>query len=183
MKGNERRENILKRLQNAEKPISAGTFAEEYGVSRQIIVQDIARLRDKGIEILSHARGYVLDKKPPFEKVFKNIHSDEDVEKELNLIIDLGGTVEDVFVYHKFHGVVSARMNIRSKTDIKNFIENVTSGKSSLLENVTSGYHYHTVTAKDKKTLKLIEEKLWENGFLAKLQEYEPDEISTEDGM
>ena len=54
------------------------------------------------------------------------------------------------------------------------------SGKSTLLEKITSGYHYHTVTAKDQKTLKLIEEKLWENGFLAKLQEYEPDEMNTD---
>ena len=110
----------------------------------------------------------------------KNIHSDEDVEKELNTIIDLGGTVEDVFVYHKYYGVVSAKMEIKTRNDVKNFIENVTTGKSSLLKNVTSGYHYHTVTAKDQETLNLIEEKLWENGFLATLKEHEPKEIRTE---
>jgi len=181
MKGNERRECILKRLQWADFPISASVFAEEFGVSRQIIVQDIARLRATGVQISSLARGYILEHKPPCEKVFKNIHSDDDVEKELNLIVDLGGVIEDIFVYHKYHGVVSARMNIRTRDDVKNFMENVTSGKSGMLENVTSGYHYHTVTAKDKETLKLIEDKLWENGFLAPLSEYEPKEIKTEE--
>lgn len=180
MKGEQRRECILKRLKTAQLPISASTFAEEFGVSRQIIVQDVARLREKGAQISSLSRGYVLEKKPPCEKVFKNIHAGEDVERELNLIIDLGGVVEDIFVFHKHHGVISAHLGIKTKSDIKKFIDNVTSGKSTLLENITSGYHYHTVTAKDQKTLKLIEEKLWENGFLAKLQEYEPDEMNTD---
>ena len=178
MKGEERREKILKQLNNADGPVSARSMADEYGVSRQIIVQDIARLRDKGINISSLSRGYVLEKKPRAERVFKILHSDEDVEKELNLIINLGGTVEDVFVYHKVYGIVNAKMDIRSKNDIDVFIENITSGKSSLLMNVTSGYHYHTITAESGKTLDMIEQMLKKEGFLAPLQQYEPKEIN-----
>jgi len=178
MKGEERREKILKRLKDADGPVSAGNMAEEYGVSRQIIVQDIARLRAHGAAISSLSRGYILEKKPKSERVFKIIHSDEDVEKELNLIVDSGGAVEDVFVYHKFYGVVNAKMDIQSRNDIKIFLENITNGKSSLLKNVTSGYHYHTVTAESEKTLDMIEQKLKEEGFLAPLQQYEPKEIN-----
>ncbi len=177
MKGEERRDNILKLLASADGPVSAGKLAETFGVSRQIIVSDIARLREKDISISSLSRGYVLDEKPRCEKVFKVIHSDEDSEKELNLIVELGGEVKDVFVYHKFYGVVSAKLDIKTKKDVSLYLKNITSGKSGLLKNVTSGYHYHTVTADSEEKLSEIEERLWEEGFLAKLKEYEPREI------
>lgn len=180
MKGEERRDNILKLLASADGPVSAGSLAEAFGVSRQIIVSDIARLREKGISISSLSRGYVLEQKPRAEKVFKVIHSDEDSEKELNLIVELGGEVKDVFIYHKFYGVVSAKLDIKTKNDVSLYLKNIASGKSGLLKNVTSGYHYHTVTADSEETLGEIEEMLWEKGFLAKLQEYEPREIKTE---
>ena len=71
-------------------------------------------------------------------------------------------------------------MDIKTKKDIKLYLSNIASGKSSHLKNVTSGYHYHTVTADSDEILEEIEEKLWENGFLAKLKEYEPREIKAE---
>ncbi len=177
MKGEIRRNEILSRLASSSSPVSANVLASEFHVSRQIIVKDISKLREDGHTINAFSKGYMLEKKTSPSRVFKTIHSDEDVETELNLIIDLGGCVEDVFIYHKAYNKVTAEMNIRSRLDVSKFIENVTSGKSSLLKNVTSGYHYHTVTAKDSETLNLIEDKLWEKGFLAKLREFEPEEI------
>ena len=47
-------------------------------------------------------------------------------------------------------------------------------GKSSLLKNVTSGYHYHTIDAESEEILDAIQEELQQKGFLAKLQDYEP---------
>ena len=47
-------------------------------------------------------------------------------------------------------------------------------GKSSLLKNVTSGYHYHTIDAESEEILDAIQEELRQRGFLAKLQDYEP---------
>ena len=60
---------------------------------------------------------------------------------------------------------------------MQHFLKNISEGKSSLLKNVTAGYHYHTVSADDTETLKRIEDKLWEYGFLAPLQAYEPSEL------
>lgn len=177
MKGELRRNSILQYLARADAPVPAKLLSEKFGVSRQIIVKDIAALREIGEPISAHSKGYVLQKTNKAERVFKTVHSDEDVERELTLIIDLGGTVEDVFIYHKFYNKVQARMNIRTRNDIKSFIEGVTSGKSSLLKNVTAGYHYHTVSAESFEILDLIEEKLRESGFLAQLQEYEPKEL------
>ena len=177
MKGEMRRESILARLGDSDIPVSASSLSQAFGVSRQIIVKDIARLREMGAPITSHARGYILEKKTRPERVLKIIHSDEDVEKELNLIVDLGGAVEDVFIYHKFYNKVEARLDIRSRLDVQNFLENITSGKSSLLKNVTSGYHYHTISAESVAALDRIEEELGKCGFLAPLQEYEPEEM------
>lgn len=90
------------------------------------------------------------------------------------MIIDMGGKVVDVFVYHKVYGVLRADMNLKSRMDIERYMEEIKSGKSSLLKNVTSGYHYHTVRAESEEILNLIQEKLQQMGFLAKLQDYEP---------
>jgi len=178
MNGETRRKIILERLSQAGKPLSASSLAIEFGVSRQVIVQDVALLRASGLQIVSHSRGYVLERKNGASRVFKVRHSDEDVGAELNLIVDAGGTVVDVFVYHRVYGKVCAPLNISSRLQVRQFLESIASGKSSLLKNVTSGYHYHTVSADSLETLRHIGSMLDESGFLAPLQEYEPDEIS-----
>ena len=45
-------------------------------------------------------------------------------------------------------------------------MKDIYSGKSSPLKNVTSGYHYHTVTADSEETMQLIENALKEKKFL-----------------
>lgn len=178
MKVENRRQSILNILAAADKPVSASRLSAQFGVSRQIIVKDISALREDGYAIDAKARGYVLAQQLRCEKVFKVQHSDEDVEKELNLIVDLGGTVADVFVYHKFYNQLKAPMHIKTRRDVAHFLKNINEGKSSLLKNVTSGYHYHTVFADDHETLERIEAKLQESGFLAPLQSHEPSELN-----
>lgn len=177
MNAETRRKGIVDCLISATKPVSASCLAEQFGVSRQVIVQDIAIIRASGLAVSSLARGYVLEKANACQRIFKIYHSDEDVEKELNLIVDAGGIVADVFVYHKFYGIVRGAMNIKSRLHVKRFLEDIASGKSSLLKNVTAGYHYHTIIADSEETLDLIEKNLRENGFLAPLQEYEPNGV------
>lgn len=177
MKAEERRKEVIRRLQGAGEPLSASRLASEFGVSRQIIVQDIALIRASGLNVTALSRGYVLEKKGCFQRVFKLLHSDEDVENELNMIVDAGGTVVDVFVFHKVYGTVRAEMGISSRLHVKHFLQEIASGKSSLLKNVTAGYHYHTVSADSEETLDVIETKLCENGFLAPLQPYEPSGV------
>ncbi|MGN1418667.1 MAG: transcription repressor NadR [Acutalibacteraceae bacterium] len=174
MNGQKRREQILDLLSKSSKPLSGTALAKQLDVSRQAIVQDIALLRQAGNEIISTNSGYILQNHFGFSRVFKVIHSDDDAEKELELIVSYGGIVKDVFVYHKAYGVVKAEMNIRTRLDIDNFIADIRSGKSSLLKNITSNYHYHTVLAQSEEILDILEDKLWQAGFLAKLQDYEP---------
>ncbi|MDO5383045.1 MAG: transcription repressor NadR [Eubacteriales bacterium] len=174
MNGEERRERIIDILHKSEAPVSGVALANMLDVSRQVIVQDIALIRAKNIDIFSTNRGYVINGKKECTRIYKVIHSDDEVDTEFEAIIDLGGWVKDVFVYHKVYGVIKADLSIRSRKDIKEYIAEIKSGKSSLLKNVTAGYHYHTIGAEDEKTLDLIQKELSNLGFLAKLQEYEP---------
>ena len=174
MNGEERRKKLIDLLRYSDTPLSGTDLARQLGVSRQVIVQDIALLRATVDNIVSTNRGYVLTETQSTSRVFKVIHTDEEVEEELSLMVDCGGRIEDVFVSHKIYNVIKAPMNIRSRLDIRRFMDNLASGKSSLLKNVTSGYHYHTVTAENEDILDYIHEALKKRGFLAPLQDFEP---------
>lgn len=165
-------------LTERQEPVSGINLAKQLHVSRQVIVQDIALLRAAGNDILSMNQGYLIQAGQRISRVFKVIHAEDQVEEELGLIVDLGGFIKDVFVYHKAYGVLRADMDIKSRLDIQHFMEKIASGKSNLLMNVTSGYHYHTVFADNAQLLDIIQEKLWEKGFLAKLQDHEPVKFS-----
>ena len=174
MNGEQRREKIIDILNSSSKPVSGVALASMLNVSRQVIVQDIALIRASDNEISSTNRGYVIRKKNEHTRICKVVHTEADVEAELNSIVDMGGWVKDVFVYHKVYGVIKADLNLHSRRDIKDYMAEIGNGKSNLLMNVTSGYHYHTVIAPDEDTLDIIQEKLDKLGFLARLQEYEP---------
>lgn len=167
MKATERRKAIANLLLSSGEAISGGSLSEQFGVSRQIIVQDISVLKASGYDILSTHSGYIISKSPLKERIFKIHHTTEQTEEELNLIVDLGGTVADVFVWHKVYGKVSAPLNIFSRLQVKQFIEGVRTGKSSELMNITGGYHYHTVRAESEEILQKIEDALTTHGFIA----------------
>ena len=186
MSGEKRRENLLKILQESTNPVSGTELAEKFNVSRQIVVQDIALLRAKNHEIISTHKGYILNDEETFKRVFKVKHTTEQIPDELNLIVDLGGVVDDVFVYHKVYGVIKVDMNIKSRRDVKKrekekvyhdvkkYIEGIESGVSTPLMQITSEYHYHTVSADSKETLDEIQKELDESGYLVALRDYEP---------
>lgn len=119
MKADDRRKELVNLLLSVEKPVSGGELAEHFGVSRQIIVQDVALLKAGGYDILSTHSGYVLQKSPLVERVFKLYHTTEQTEDELTCIVDLGGTVVNVFVWHKVYGKVEAALNIFSRLHVK----------------------------------------------------------------
>lgn len=174
LSGQERREEILKILRSSAKPVAGTELAAQLCVSRQVIVQDMALIRANGVDVMATNRGYVLHEAQKVSRVFKVIHTDEQVEEELNLFVDLGGIVQDVFVYHKVYGVIKVPMNIKSRKDVRKYMEGISSGKSTNLMNLTSNYHYHTIIAEDEQTLDMIQDELSQRGFLAQLQDYEP---------
>lgn len=170
---NKRRTMILDILQKSTSAISGEVLGQETGVSRQVIVQDIALLRAEGHEILSTARGYKIIKHEQAVRQFKVRHTLEEIEDELTTIVDLGGYVDDVIISHRIYDKISAPLNIKNRRDIKNFLINLTTGKSTALSYVTSGYHYHNVYAENEEILDEIEVALKEKGYLADFLEHE----------
>ncbi len=160
MKAESRRKEMALLLSSAQKPLSGSFLADKFQVSRQIIVSDISVLKANGYSILSTHSGYVLQESPLKERIFKLKHSTEQTEEELSSIINLGGTVVDVFVWHKVYGKISVPLNFFSIAQVKQFIEGVRTGKSTELMNITGGYHYHTVRADSEDTLNRIEKAL-----------------------
>lgn len=169
MTGTERREAIISKMQEDSAPLSGTKLASMYGVSRQVIVQDIALIRAAGYDVISTNRGYILNasaKMEKVERVFKVNHTDEQMEEELCNIVDLGGCIVNTMINHKVYGHLEAPLNIRSRRNVAEFMKDIHSGKSSPLKNVTSGYHYHTITADSEETLELIEQMLREKQIL-----------------
>ena len=165
MKAADRRKKMMDILSESTEPVSGSALARMLSVSRQVIVTDIAILRAEGMEITSTSR------------IFKVQHSREDCEKELNLFVDCGAIVKDVFVSHRAYGILRGELNIRSRLDVQNFLESIRTGKSTLLSSTTEGFHYHTLLAPSEEILDLIENRLWEMGFLARTLPYEPEEL------
>ena len=60
MNAAQRRESILEKLSAAKAPVSASALAGQLGVSRQIVVGDVALLRASGAQIDATPRGYQL---------------------------------------------------------------------------------------------------------------------------
>lgn len=180
MEGEKRRDSLLKILQESEEPVSGTKLASKFQVSRQVIVQDIALLRAKKYDIISTHKGYILNDKINIQRVFKVKHSADKMAEELNIIVDCGGKVEDVFVYHKLYGVVRVELNVKSRRDAIKYVEGIKGGVSVPLEKITSEYHYHTVTADSVETLDEIQKQLQQNGYLVALRDYEPVDFWSE---
>ena len=167
MKSNERRRSIVNLLLSEKKPISGSELSEKYGVSRQIIVRDISILKEQGVDILATNLGYVIKSSPLKERVFKLFHTTEQTEDELQTIVDLGGIVADVYVWHKAYGKMAANLNISSRLQIEQFIESVRTGKSVELMHITGGFHYHTVRAENENVLDRIGSALEAKHYIA----------------
>jgi hypothetical protein len=56
-----RRNELLSKLKKSHQAVTGSELAEEFGVSRQVIVQDIALLRAKGEKIIATSQGYYYE--------------------------------------------------------------------------------------------------------------------------
>ena len=175
--GEERRNQILEMIRTSDKPLSGSALGKATGVSRQVVVQDIALLRTEGYEILATARGYLMDRPSGVVRLIKACHTNEQTEEELNTIVDMGGAVLDVIVNHRTYGKISAPIQIRCRKDVQQFLHQIKTGKSTPLMNITSGYHFHHIAADSEQTLDEIQEQLKQKGFLAEMLPYELDSM------
>ena len=167
MNAQQRRDYILERLKAAAQPVSATALAGELGVSRPIIVGDVALLRAGGTDILATPRGYLLGGRGGgVERTVACVHAPEEMERELNAIVDQGCTVLDVVVEHPVYGQITGRLDLSSRYEVSEFIRRVNQSRSHPLSDLTDGIHLHTVSCPDEGAWRRVLEALEREGFL-----------------
>ena len=170
MEGERRREQLLLLLKQKKMPISGTDLAKQLGVSRQVIVQDIALLRAINKNILSTNKGYVLYEPElaggRVNRIFAVNHKKEQIRDELYTIVDCGGKVLDVVVEHDIYGQITVDLLLCNRLDVDEFVERIENSKSRPLHVLTDGEHWHTVEADMERVLDKIEEVLKEKGYL-----------------
>ena len=169
MNAAERRTKITHLLAQANGPLSATALAAQCGVSRQIIVGDVALLRAGGLAVLATPRGYILENTSApacAERHIVSHHDNSRMLEELYTVVDLGGAVIDVTVEHAVYGQICAPLHIFSRYDADAFNEKIQQSGSRPLSNLTGGIHLHTIRATDEKTLERVIQGLKDKGFL-----------------
>ncbi len=165
-----RREKILKILRSTTVPVKGNDLADELGVTRQVIVQDIAILRAAGEDVIATPRGYTLMHQIHPKAITKTIacchQTHSEIEKELTAIVDLGGIIIDVIIEHPIYGEKKGILMISSRQDVKDFMESVKNEYAQPLSTLTGGVHLHTIQVKDEDSYLRIKDRLKEMGFL-----------------
>lgn len=169
MNAAERRTKITHLLTQADGPLSATTLAAQCGVSRQIIVGDVALLRAGGLAVLATPRGYVLENTSAPAHTERRVvcrHGDDRLHEELYTVVDLGGALIDVTVEHSVYGQICAPLHIFSRYDADVFCKKIQTPDACLLCGLTDGIHLHTLRAPDQATLDRVVQGLKDKGFL-----------------
>ncbi|CCQ92862.1 putative transcription repressor NiaR [[Clostridium] ultunense Esp] len=160
----ERRKKILDTLNKNRKPVKGTELSKKFNVSRQVIVQDIALLRARGEDILATPQGYIIPKAYKENKLTRKIvckhEGYDEIEDELKTIIDLGGKIVDVIVEHPLYGEIKSPLEISSRLDLKEFMENIIKTKAEPLSSLTEGIHIHTIEVDDEESFERIKEAL-----------------------
>lgn len=164
-----RRKRLLDILKNSSGPVSGSILSKTLGVSRQVIVQDIALLRAGSAEIFATPKGYILYTQGPAKKYRRSYmvnHTKEQIVDELSLIVDNGGKVLNVIVAHDVYGQIQADLILENRQDVMAFYERMGSSKAGPLLQLSNGIHIHTVEAASERILDNIERDLKERGYL-----------------
>ena len=160
MNAAQRRKVILERLTEADAPLSASVLAGELGVSRQIVVGDVALLRASGTQIDATPRGYQLHPAARgYTGILACVHSTADqMREELYTVVDQGGIVVDVAVENSLY-------------DVDHFIRQAADTPECLLSRMTGGVHLHTLSCPTPEAFRRIEAALDAKGLLYKKEE------------
>lgn len=164
-----RRDKILDILKDRRQKVTGTELARILGVSRQIIVQDIALLRVEGNPVLATPQGYmlVLSSRPySAQAVLAVKHTPSQTEEELSLLVSLGLTVVDVIVDHPIYGELRGNLMLQSQADVDRFMAHLGSKRTTLLSILTDGVHLHTVEFEKVSDFARAQAGLAQRGFL-----------------
>lgn len=167
MSSKKRREEIGKMLVKSNKAIKGTELASLFGVTRQIIVKDIAILRAEGNTIIATPDGYIYNKDVNKVKSIIAVNHDENKTiDELEIVVKYGGIIEDVIIEHPLYGEIRGNLMIKNLNDLNKFENEFKSKNVKPLSNLTDGIHLHTIAADSEEDIKEIKRELKEKGFL-----------------
>lgn len=165
----DRRERIQESLLHTEEYLTGAELAETFQVSRQVIVQDIALLRARGEDILATPKGYkILSMRNTMllKSILACRHPEDQVKRELIIMVDLGARILDVIVHHPLYGELRGLLMIQSRDDVEHFLHSYKKEGARLLSSLTEGVHLHTIEVINEEVLKRIKKALDLEGFL-----------------
>ena len=166
MTAKERREAILSHLKESKAPACAAALAGLLGVSRQVIVGDVALLRAGGAQIVSTSRGYMIS---PEEGLVHQVvchHTPQQTREELYTMVDCGCTVLDVTVEHPVYGEITAALQLACRYDVDEFVRKMQENAAQPLSLLTEGLHFHRLSVPDEAAFTRVCDALRHLGML-----------------
>lgn len=152
MNAQERRQSIIQTLRAADAPVSASNLAQSLGVSRQIVVGDVALLRAQGTPVAATPRGYVLreTREEGLRVTAACRHGARDIRDELYAVVDAGCGVLNVIVEHPVYGQIAGELQIFCRYDADRFCEALAASSAEPLCSLTGDVHLHTLLCPDE---------------------------------
>ena len=170
MKGTERRRDMARRLSGSREPLKGAELASLFGVSRQVIVQDMALLRAQGLNVVATPGGYLLLPARGPECLVKTVvtrHNDyPSMEEELRIMVEEGATVLNVIVEHPLYGEIAGNLMISTPLEVALFMEKIRESAGEPLSSLTGGIHLHTLEVPDEEAWNRIRRRLREKNYL-----------------
>lgn len=168
MDNRERRQIILKKLRTAGRPVTGRELAAFCGVSRQIVVGDIAMLRASGEKIIATPQGYLSGEEPGKElrKLSLRCASEDELREELEIIVDNGGAVRGAAVDYGAYGQIAAKSDICSRRDIRRWEEDLRAAEAGPFSLLAGGRHVLFVEMENEEAAEEIVRLLREARFL-----------------
>jgi transcriptional regulator of NAD metabolism len=169
MNSKDRREYIKNLLIKENNKYKGQLLAEQLGVTRQVIVKDIAIIRAEGVNIIATPEGYLImpnEESNYARRVIAVSHSTDDIYKELECIVNFGGTVEDVTVEHSLYGEIRAMLMLKTIMDVKEFAKKFEESNAKPLSSLTKGIHLHTIRADNEEIIERIIKELKDKNYL-----------------
>ncbi len=162
-----RRDRLGRILRDADDPVTGSDLAKRLGVSRQVIVNDVAILRAAGHPIMGSPKGYVLiDRASGPTDVIACRHARDLGREELGILVDHGIAVLDVVVEHAIYGEIRANLMVESRADIERYAGMLERSGQAPLSALTGGVHLHTVRSPNQDALEAAKRALREADLL-----------------
>jgi uncharacterized protein len=137
---------LIELLTQTKQSLSGTLLAKRLGVTRQVVVHEIALLRALGYPILATPKGYVLQSESVDKKSLLTVsHTPDQTAEELYIFVDCGVKVIDVRVEHRVYGEIAASLYLASRRDVDHFLAKMNKHAAPLLSTLTQGFHAHTV--------------------------------------